>query len=143
MFAEKSINPFSMPLGSGSGSALDCSGKEDDSSGEGERDGENKAAGRSKAVSFGERLRQGKDRSDDEASDEEKKVQLTEQEVHTGEEEEDTVYQVRGKLFTLSAQNQWKERGTGMLRLNVRRQDGGGARLSEWSLLSCACSSEF
>ena len=49
----------------------------------------------------------------------------------TGEEEEDTVYQVRGKLFTLSAQNQWKERGTGMLRLNVRREDGSGARLGE------------
>ena len=57
-------------------------------------------------------------------------MQLTEQEVRTGEEEEETVYQVRGKLFALSAQNQWKERGTGMLRLNVRREDGGGARLS-------------
>ena len=51
--------------------------------------------------------------------------------VLTGEEEEETVYQVRGKLFVLSSQNQWKERGTGMLRLNVRREDGGGARLSE------------
>lgn len=53
----------------------------------------------------------------------------------TGEEEEDSVYQVRGKLFTLSTQNQWKERGTGMLRLNVRREDGGGARLGEYWLL--------
>ena len=51
----------------------------------------------------------------------------------TGEEEEDTVYQVRGKLFALSSQNQWKERGTGMLRLNVRRADGGGARLGAYS----------
>ena len=51
--------------------------------------------------------------------------------ARAGEEEEDTVYQVRGKLFALSAQNQWKERGTGMLRLNVRRQDGSGARLGE------------
>ena len=58
---------------------------------------------------------------------------LTPDKVHTGEEEEDTVYQVRGKLFTLSAQNVWKERGTGMLRLNVRREDGGGARLSEYT----------
>lgn len=55
--------------------------------------------------------------------------------VHTGEEEEDTVYQVRGKLFTLSPQNQWKEKGTGTLRLNVRREDGGGARLGELFLL--------
>ena len=37
--------------------------------------------------------------------------------VVTGEEEEDTVYQVRGKLFALSSQNQWKERGTGDVRL--------------------------
>ena len=56
--------------------------------------------------------------------------------MHTGEEEEETVYQVRGKLFALSEQNQWKERGTGMLRLNVRREDGGGARLSKSYLFS-------
>jgi hypothetical protein len=49
--------------------------------------------------------------------------------VETGEEDEETVYQVRGKLFALSAQNQWKERGTGQLKLNVRQDDGGGARL--------------
>ncbi|CDO69678.1 hypothetical protein BN946_scf184851.g66 [Trametes cinnabarina] len=66
---------------------------------------------------------------EDEQSEEEKKLNLQQQEVHTGEEDEDTVYQVRGKLFALSPQNQWKERGTGTLRLNVRREDGGGARL--------------
>jgi Ran-binding protein 3 len=49
--------------------------------------------------------------------------------VHTGEEDEETVYQVRGKLFALSSQNQWKERGTGQLKLNVRQEDGSGARL--------------
>ena len=103
------------------------SGKEDDSSGEGE----------GSSTSFGARLRAERDASDGEASDaEERRVRLTEQEVRTGEEEEDTVYQVRGKLFTLSAQNQWKERGTGMLRLNVRRQDGSGARLGECSSAS-------
>ncbi|KAI0653008.1 hypothetical protein C8Q70DRAFT_1039447 [Cubamyces menziesii] len=101
--------------GSGESSVLDAS-KDDDS----EKDS---------GVSFGERLREAKDREEEEASDEEKKLNLQEQEVHTGEEEEETVYQVRGKLFTLSSQNQWKERGTGTLRLNVRREDGGGARL--------------
>ncbi|KAJ8473092.1 hypothetical protein ONZ51_g8094 [Trametes cubensis] len=101
--------------GSGESSVLDAS-KDDDS----EKDS---------GVSFGERLREAKDREEEEASDEEKKLNLQEQEVHTGEEEEETVYQVRGKLFTLSTQNQWKERGTGTLRLNVRREDGGGARL--------------
>ena len=59
----------------------------------------------------------------------------------TGEEDDDTIYQVRGKLFALSSQNQWQERGTGTLRLNVRRSDGAGARLSELStrlnLLAC------
>ncbi|KAH9893564.1 hypothetical protein C8Q73DRAFT_697466 [Cubamyces lactineus] len=101
--------------GSGESSVLDA-GKDEDS----EKDS---------GVSFGERLREAKDKEEEDASDEEKKLNLQEQEVHTGEEEEETVYQVRGKLFTLSTQNQWKERGTGTLRLNVRREDGGGARL--------------
>lgn len=52
--------------------------------------------------------------------------------VVTGEEGEETVYQVRGKLFVLSEQNQWSERGTGLIKLNVRRVDSGGARLGEW-----------
>ncbi|KAI0832048.1 hypothetical protein BC628DRAFT_1453097 [Trametes gibbosa] len=102
--------------GAAEGSALDA-GKDDESEKE------------SGGLSFGERLREAKDKESDEASDEEKRFNLTEQEVHTGEEDEETVYQVRGKLFTLSPQNQWKERGTGTIRLNVRREDGGGARL--------------
>jgi Ran-binding protein 3 len=47
----------------------------------------------------------------------------------TGEEEEETLHQVRGKLFSLVDGTQWKERGTGTIKLNVRRSDGGGARL--------------
>lgn len=47
----------------------------------------------------------------------------------TGEEEDETIHSVRGKLFILSEQNQWKERGTGLLRLNRRKVDGGGARI--------------
>lgn len=77
--------------------------------------------------SFGERLRSAKD-ADDSQSDREKE-KLTEQEVLTGEEEEETIHQVRGKLYVLCPQNQWKERGTGQLKLNVRRTDGSGARL--------------
>ncbi|EEB92999.1 hypothetical protein MPER_08408 [Moniliophthora perniciosa FA553] len=61
---------------------------------------------------FGERLRAGRD----------------EDEVSTGEEEEETIHQVRGKLFHL-ADGAWRERGTGLLKLNVRASDGGGARL--------------
>lgn len=47
----------------------------------------------------------------------------------TGEEHDDTLFQVRAKLYALSDQKQWKERGTGLLKLNVRKSDGGGARL--------------
>ena len=46
----------------------------------------------------------------------------------TGEEDEDTIYSVRGKLFSLD-DNLWKEKGTGLLKLNVKREDGTGARL--------------
>jgi len=94
----------------------DESGKSDEEEGSDEKE----------SMSFGERLRSQKD---DQGSGEDEKPVLTEQEVVTGEEEEDTVYQVRGKLFALSEQNQWSERGTGLIKLNVRRLDGGGARL--------------
>lgn len=79
-------------------------------------------------LSFGEKLRAGKD-VEEEGSDEETKPELTEQSVHTGEEDENVMYMVRAKLFRLSDQNQWKERGTGTLKLNVRKTDGEGARL--------------
>ncbi|KAJ7696468.1 hypothetical protein B0H17DRAFT_929523 [Mycena rosella] len=81
-------------------------------------------------VTFGEKLRAGKDEEEEGKSDEEgAKPVLTEQEFTTGEEEEETLHQVRGKLFSLVDGTQWKERGTGTLKLNVRRSDGGGARL--------------
>ncbi|KAF8806886.1 hypothetical protein BYT27DRAFT_6612337 [Phlegmacium glaucopus] len=86
-----------------------------------EDDGDNQAS------SFGERLRAAKD-YDDEMFDGEPKVQLSEQDVMTGEEDEDTIYSVRGKLFCLD-DNSWKEKGTGLLKLNVKREDGTGARL--------------
>lgn len=54
--------------------------------------------------------------------------------MQTGEEEEDTLFQVRGKLYALSDQNAWKERGTGLLKINVRKSDGGGARLGATSI---------
>ncbi|KAH9939073.1 uncharacterized protein BXZ73DRAFT_44063 [Epithele typhae] len=113
------------PLALANQNALD-SGRDSDES---EKEGGEKESTGAKAVSFGERLRAGKDWEEGEEGEEEKKLQLTEQEVHTGEEDEETVYQVRGKLFALSDQNMWKERGTGMLRINVRRDDGSGARL--------------
>ncbi|KAJ8079631.1 hypothetical protein PM082_011218 [Marasmius tenuissimus] len=77
---------------------------------------------------FGERLRAGKDDEEGSGEEDNSKMNLTEQEVSTGEEEEETIHQVRGKLFAL-ADGSWKERGTGLLKLNVRASDGGGARL--------------
>jgi Ran-binding protein 3 len=55
-------------------------------------------------------------------------ILLTRLVVATGEEEEETMHQVRGKLFILQGSS-WKEKGTGVLRLNVNREDGTGARL--------------
>lgn len=55
--------------------------------------------------------------------------------VITGEEGDRTLHQVRSKLFSLD-KGQWKERGTGLMKLNVNRQTGNGARLglpSVWS----------
>lgn len=54
----------------------------------------------------------------------------------TGEEDEETIHQVRGKLFFL-ADGVWKERGTGLLKLNVRASDGGGARLGIALSITC------
>ncbi|KII85996.1 hypothetical protein PLICRDRAFT_44450 [Plicaturopsis crispa FD-325 SS-3] len=80
-------------------------------------------------VTFGDKLRAGKDSDEEGKSDEdEPKVALTEQDIQTGEEDEDTVHQVRGKLYALT-DNAWKERGTGQLKLNVRQSDGSRARL--------------
>ena len=58
----------------------------------------------------------------------------------TGEEDEDTIYSVRGKLFSLD-DNSWKEKGTGLLKLNVKREDGTGARLGVFIFPSPTCQS--
>ncbi|KXN90672.1 Brefeldin A resistance protein [Leucoagaricus sp. SymC.cos] len=82
-----------------------------------------------KATSFGEKLRATGDQDEDsDKSEEDQRVTLTEQEVITGEEDELTIHQVRSKLFSLE-NNQWRERGTGMMKLNVRQSDRTGARL--------------
>ena len=58
----------------------------------------------------------------------------------TGEEDEDTIYSVRGKLFSLD-DNAWKEKGTGLLKLNVKREDGTGARLGTSGFFKPTCQS--
>lgn len=41
--------------------------------------------------------------------------------VPTGEEEEDTIYQTRCKLYALDDQGGWRERGVGNLKLNKHK----------------------
>lgn len=60
---------------------------------------------------------------------ENEKPTLQEIELHTGEEDERTIFQTRAKLFTMDEHLTWKERGTGQLKVNVRRIDGMGTRL--------------
>ncbi|ORY00699.1 PH domain-like protein [Basidiobolus meristosporus CBS 931.73] len=58
------------------------------------------------------------------------KIDLQKVEVTTGEEGEDTLFQVRAKLFVLDAETKgWKERGIGFLKLNVKHNDKKSARL--------------
>ncbi|KAI9321997.1 hypothetical protein BDR26DRAFT_1015480 [Obelidium mucronatum] len=48
----------------------------------------------------------------------EKKVDIPEVEVKTGEEDESNIIQMRCKLYRMDETNTWKERGVGNLRLN-------------------------
>lgn len=48
---------------------------------------------------------------------------------NTGEEEDLTIFQTRAKLYTQDENFAYKERGTGLLKVNVRRRDGEGARI--------------
>ncbi|KAG8959518.1 hypothetical protein FRC03_007886 [Tulasnella sp. 419] len=50
-------------------------------------------------------------------------------EVTTGEENENTKYQVRARLYQLDTRGTYKERGTGVLKINVRKSDERGARI--------------
>ncbi|WWC59716.1 uncharacterized protein I303_102278 [Kwoniella dejecticola CBS 10117] len=74
--------------------------------------------------SFGDILKEKGDNSNTE-----EKVEMQEQDVTTGEEGEDTVFQTRTRLYTNEGSVGWKERGVGLLKLNVSRTDGSGARL--------------
>ncbi|GAA6036620.1 hypothetical protein JCM8097_001255 [Rhodosporidiobolus ruineniae] len=65
--------------------------------------------------------------ADDEAG--EKKPVFTEQERFTGEEDEEVLHVVRAKVFVME-EGQWKERGTGPLRVNQVRE---GKRKEEGS----------
>jgi len=64
-----------------------------------------------KEIRFGEKLRTAGDDVEQGKDDKQPpKLMLTKQRIETGEEGEETISQVQGKLFVLS-DNQWKERG--------------------------------
>lgn len=58
-------------------------------------------------------------------------IQLCRTESLTGEEEEESIFSNRGKLY-ISDANDWKERGTGSVKVNA---DGQGVR--RLGILSC------
>ncbi|KAJ3330985.1 hypothetical protein HDU76_004339 [Blyttiomyces sp. JEL0837] len=53
----------------------------------------------------------------------EKKTEIPEIETVTGEENDDVEFQMRCKLFSMDENGQYKEKGVGILRLNVNRDD--------------------
>ncbi|CAE6468443.1 unnamed protein product [Rhizoctonia solani] len=57
------------------------------------------------------------------------RMEIQQIQYNTGEEEDFTVFQTRAKLYTQDEQFAYKERGTGLLKVNVRRSDGEGARI--------------
>ncbi|KAG9126140.1 hypothetical protein FRC07_004747 [Ceratobasidium sp. 392] len=57
------------------------------------------------------------------------KLDIQEIEHNTGEEDDLTIFQTRAKLYTQDETFAYKERGTGLLKVNVRRNDGEGARI--------------
>ncbi|GMK56915.1 hypothetical protein CspeluHIS016_0307550 [Cutaneotrichosporon spelunceum] len=85
-----------------------------------------KSEDKAESSSFGDILKEKGDGAD---AAEEKKPQLDRQDVPTGEEEEETMYQTRAKLFMMESEGAWKERGVGLIKLNRRREDGSAARL--------------
>ncbi|KAG8976958.1 hypothetical protein FRB90_008978, partial [Tulasnella sp. 427] len=94
-------------------------------------EGEEPAEGEKRSVSWNEMLAAGARTAGGETEEEsaDKKLKVEEIEVHTGEEDEETRHQTRGRLFQLSEDGAWKERGIGTLKINVKRHAGTRARL--------------
>ncbi|KAF8579940.1 hypothetical protein K439DRAFT_1663031 [Ramaria rubella] len=104
-----SVNGLDADVGAGSGSA----------SGSGDEAGDDDPGS---PTTFGDILSAKENRPDFD-EDDDKRVEYTEREVTTGEEEERTEHQVRAKLFALE-DGLWKERGVGTLKLNVHKKTG-------------------
>lgn len=91
--------------------------------------------GSSAGKSFDEVLKQGKDKDEKEDVVAESKISTQLQPGHadlkTGEEDERTLTSARGKLYTMTEDKNWKERGTGTVRCNIAKERESSARLGE------------
>ena len=87
---------------------------------------------------FDEVLQQSEDRNGEAAEKPNSKVgsqfDAGHVDLRTGEEDEKTLTSARAKLYTMSEDKNWKERGTGTVRCNVGKEGGGGGRLGESEL---------
>jgi Ran-binding protein 3 len=78
---------------------------------------------------FGDLLKSQKKESEsegeveEEEAQEDEKVHLEPLETFTGEEDEVTLFQVRGKLYHMDSKKEWKERGVGLLRINQKHEN--------------------
>ncbi|CED83370.1 Ran-binding protein RANBP1 and related RanBD domain proteins [Phaffia rhodozyma] len=94
--------------------------EETEADGKLEKDGKKELNETEKDSSFGQILSKGQDvAQDDESKDSESGLKMEAQDVITGEEEEDTKHQVRCKLYVMEKDGGWKERGTGLFKLNI------------------------
>jgi Ran-binding protein 3 len=92
-------------------------------------DGEDTSTGKS----FDEVLKQGNDNDEDEVVASKVSTQLPQghADLKTGEEDEKTLTSARGKLYTMTEDKNWKERGTGTVRCNILKEKETSARLGE------------
>ncbi|KAJ9052838.1 hypothetical protein DSO57_1030152 [Entomophthora muscae] len=76
-----------------------------------------------KAVDFGALLMKAKDTEQSKPEPIMPKLQLIDEAVSTGEEDEETLFEATGKLHVLGKDMKWTERGVGQLRINALRSD--------------------
>lgn len=76
-----------------------------------------------KAVDFGALLMKAKDTEQPKPEPIMPKLQLIDEAVSTGEEDEETLFEATGKLHVLGKDMKWTERGVGQLRINALRSD--------------------
>ncbi|CAI4064649.1 hypothetical protein SKDZ_09G1030 [Saccharomyces kudriavzevii ZP591] len=70
------------------------------------------------------------EKASEEPKDTPKPLKLQKQEIRSGEESEECIYQVNAKLYQLSKiEEGWKERGVGVIKINKSKQDNEKTRI--------------